>query len=433
MTVYTFGAVGDGRVDDTAALQHALDAGDGVLELDKGTYRITSPLVLDTRKQGYVGVRGRCGASRIVMAGPGPAIQVVGDHNGTASPATYQLHTWDRERMPILEGFEIVGQHAEAVGMELRKTTKTIITRVLVRKCKYGIHLVERNRDFILSDSHLLNNTHHGLFFDHCNLHQIIVHGNHISWNLKSGIKSVAGDVHNLQITGNDIEYNHHQGVDASPNGEPRGAEIWFDAREGVISEVTIASNTIQATIQQGGSNIRIWGAKNMTIPTNRLIAITGNVLGSQTRAVDLRDGDRITITGNTIYESLDRSIVMQDCQNIAIGSNTIQSRGTGEARLRDGLNFIRCQAAVLTGLQTERLSYGSREAGAAITLQECTDFTIGHCQILDPQYRGIQLRDCRRCVVDGCTIIDRKKPPTMIEAISVVGGKDNHVERNFL
>ena len=119
--------------------------------------------------------------------------------------------------------------------------------------------------------------------------------------------------------------------------------------------------------------------------------------------------------------------------QNIAIGSNTIQSRGTGEARLRDGLNFIRCQAAVLTGLQTERLSYGSREAGAAITLQECTDFTIGHCQILDPQYRGIQLRDCRRCVVDGCTIIDRKKPPTMIEAISVVGGKDNHIERDFL
>ena len=67
-----------------------------------------------------------------------------------------------------------------------------------------------------------------------------------------------------------------------------------------MISEVTISSNTIQATIQPGGSNIRIWGTPDSTIPTNRLIAITGNVLGSQTRAVDLRDGDRITITGNT-------------------------------------------------------------------------------------------------------------------------------------
>ena len=41
MSVYHFGAVGDGKADDTQALQHALDAGDGILELEKGTYRIT--------------------------------------------------------------------------------------------------------------------------------------------------------------------------------------------------------------------------------------------------------------------------------------------------------------------------------------------------------------------------------------------------------
>ena len=44
MSVYHFGAVGDGKADDTQALQHALDAGDGVLDLEKGTYRITQPL-----------------------------------------------------------------------------------------------------------------------------------------------------------------------------------------------------------------------------------------------------------------------------------------------------------------------------------------------------------------------------------------------------
>ena len=37
--VYHFGAVGDGKNDDTAALQHALEAGEGVLDLNKGTYR----------------------------------------------------------------------------------------------------------------------------------------------------------------------------------------------------------------------------------------------------------------------------------------------------------------------------------------------------------------------------------------------------------
>ena len=70
--------------------------------------------------------------------------------------------------------------------------------------------------------------------------------------------------------------------MDKSSNDEPRGAEIWFDASDGVISEVTIASNTIQATIQPGGSNIRIWGADTDGVKASRLFTISGNVLGSQ-------------------------------------------------------------------------------------------------------------------------------------------------------
>ena len=66
-----FGAIGDGQADDTNALQHAVDDGDGVLELSKGTYRITRPIVLDSRQRGYLGVRGEQGTARIVMAGAG--------------------------------------------------------------------------------------------------------------------------------------------------------------------------------------------------------------------------------------------------------------------------------------------------------------------------------------------------------------------------
>ncbi len=43
--VFGFGAVGDGVTDDTDALQHTLDSGDGILRLNKGTYRITKPLL----------------------------------------------------------------------------------------------------------------------------------------------------------------------------------------------------------------------------------------------------------------------------------------------------------------------------------------------------------------------------------------------------
>ena len=93
--VHHFGAVGDGQVDDSTALEHALEAGDGVLKLGKGTYRITRPLVIDLTRQGYGAVLGEGGTSRIVMEGSGPAIRIIGDHQGTAQPNTYQDHTWD--------------------------------------------------------------------------------------------------------------------------------------------------------------------------------------------------------------------------------------------------------------------------------------------------------------------------------------------------
>jgi hypothetical protein len=432
--VFNFGAIGDGTTDDTDALHHALEAGDGVLKLNKGTYRITRPLVFDLTKHGYGAVRGEGGASRIVMAGPGPAIRFLGDHRGTASPGTIQPHTWEKERFPTINGIEILGEHPEAVGIELRKTMQATISQVLVRKCKYGIHLVERNRNFTLSDSHLYDNAEFGLFFDRCNLHQIIVHGCHISYNKKAGIKSLDGDVHNLQITGNDIEYNNHPGVDASPQGEPRGAEIWFEAPEGVISEVTIASNTIQATIQPGGANIRIHGSAANSPRGARLIAITGNVIGSQTRAVELRHAQRIAIAGNTIYDSADLSLFAEHCSGLTVGSNTLVWRGEDGDPPRDGILLVDCQNGTLTGMAVQRLCWGTPEKGAGVTLVRCRDIALSECQILDPQVRGVELEDCVRCRISGNSIIDRRDAPTMRNAVRILGNsRDNLVQNNLL
>ena len=83
--VRDYGAIGDGVTDDTDALQHAIDVGDGLLEFNKGTYRISRSLLLDTTRQGFGAVRGAGGTTRLEMHGPGPAIRVVGDHRGTPS------------------------------------------------------------------------------------------------------------------------------------------------------------------------------------------------------------------------------------------------------------------------------------------------------------------------------------------------------------
>lgn len=75
--------------------------------------------------------------------------------------------------------------------------------------------------------------------------------GNHISYNRLGGIRLERSEVRNLQITGNDIEYNNHAEHGTEP--EPT-AEIYVDvAGKNSVNEVTVASNTIQATPSEGG------------------------------------------------------------------------------------------------------------------------------------------------------------------------------------
>jgi len=429
-----FGATGDGQSDDTAAIEHALQSGDGVLRFSKGTYRITRPVVLDLTKQGYGAILGAGGTARIVMAGAGPAFRIIGDHRGTAAPTTVQPHTWDKERFPCVSGVEILGAHPEAVGIELRKTMQCTVSNVLVRNCRHAIHLVERNRNFLLADSHLYDNSEYGLFLDNCNLHQINVIGNHISYNRKAGIKTLNGDVHNFQITGNDIEYNNNPGVDASLNGEPTGAELWFESPAGRISEVTISSNTIQATVQPGGANIRVHGVDEQPAMGAILIAITGNVIGSQTRGIELLHAQRISINGNTIYGSEDLSLFASHCSGISVGPNTLVWQGREDDPKRDGILLEDCSNSAITGLVSQRLCYGTPDRGAGITLRRCSDTAVSECQVTDSLVRGIELEDCTRCRVTNNSIVDRRDTPSMRQAIRVLGdSKSNLIANNLV
>lgn len=416
--VFTFGATGDGETDDTAALQHALNDGDGVLELHKGTYRITAPLVIDLTQKGYGGVRGLWGATRILMDAPGPALRVIGDHQGTASPQSFQPHTWEKERMPIFTGFEILGKHPEAEGIELRKTMQASIAHVGVRQCLHAIHLVERNRNVLISECHLYDNHGYGVYFDNCNMHQVNIIGCHISYNKRGGIKQVDGQVHNLQITGNDIEYNNHPGVDAE--GEVTGGEIWLEGLDGNICEVAISGNTIQATVQPGGANIRIWGDETAVPKRARIITITGNVIGSQTRNIELRHAGRVVMTGNTIYNGVEWSLHAVHCDNLVLSGNNV-SRGPMPGRPpANGVYLESCDASIITGNTMQYLHAGSAEAGAGITLRDCTDVAVSDCQILDPDFRGVEVTGCVRTRITNNTIADRREPAEMVHAIRV-------------
>ena len=424
-----FGAVGDGTTDDTDALQHAIDDGDGVLELPKGTYRITKPLILDTTKHGYLGIRGGQGTARLVMAGPGPAVKVAGDHQGSANPSLVQPHTWEGERFPVLSGFEILGEHVEADGIQLYRVMQPVVRCILIRKCRYGIHLADRARNVIIADCHIYDCSDSGIFMDHVNLHQFNIAGNHISYCKRGGIRQLNGDVHNVQITGNDIEYN--SGFDGM------SGEILLEARDsGLISEYTIAGNTIQATPDAQGANIVIAGREDDSDIPARVIVITGNVIGSRDRNILVEYAGRaLTITGNVIYSGIAGDVHLRWCRNATIGSNTIipmrrlsyNQLGLGGVLLED------CEECVITGNTINDHDYGEPDRGGSLTLTRCRDITVASCQILSPEHRGLYIEDSTRCMITGNSIIDKREEPTMAAAVEVAGTSTDNVIQNNL
>lgn len=404
-----------------------MDEGDGLLHFSQGVYRISETLNVDLDRHGYLAITGEEGLARLIMTGAGPALRLIGTHQGTADPPSVKPPVWQRQRMPVIRGIEIIGQHPEADGIELVHTMQTTIEHVLIRNVRHGVHLVERNRNFLLHDSHIYDNRGVGVFFDRCNMHQAIISDNHISYNRLAGIQSLGGDLHNLQITGNDIEYNYEDGVAGA-------ADIWFDAREGMASEITITSNTIQARPSPEGTNLRIFGSTTAELGTARLITIASNVLGSQATSIEMRHVNRVAISGNTIYDGQVMGIDCQRCAQVAISGNTFGWPRGPQREMTDSIRLTECTEVNITGMVLREARHGDASGGGAITMIDTEDCAVSGCQIHDPHWRGVHLENCRRCRISDNSILDSHQGGRMLEAIAVTGeSRDNLVQNNLI
>ena len=306
--------VGDGQVDDTAALQKLVDAG-GSVQLSKGRYRLTKTVTVDLTKLGAFGITSD-GTATLIMAGPGPALKIVGAHGGTADPKSFKPATWT-QRTPVVQGIEIIGAHAEADGIEATGTMQLTLSQLTIRQCRHAIHLTERNRNVIINACNLYQNSGIGVFYDDVNLHQSNIIGSHISYNGGGGIVSRGGNVRNVQIGTCDIEGNH----DAKGKS---AANIELDSTGGSIGEVTITGCTIQHTNKAPGSaNIRILGAgKDESLirrggrPTTREgnVTITGNVFSDVQVNVEIKNARGVTVSANTFWEGFAHLVMTAYC-----------------------------------------------------------------------------------------------------------------------
>ncbi|MCB1120192.1 MAG: right-handed parallel beta-helix repeat-containing protein [Verrucomicrobiae bacterium] len=381
--------------DKSAVLQKQIRETKGNLVLPAGEYHLSRTLDFDLSKLAASSIRCE-GAVTLVMHGAGPAIRMTGTHEGTAGPDTFKPETW-KERMPLIDGLEIVGAHPEADGIELIKTMQATITRVAVRKARHGIRLYERNRNVVIANCHLYENSGVGLYLDRVNLHQINVTGSHISYNRQGGVVLRDCVVRNLQITGCDIEGN--MPGDATPT---RAANVWIDLsaqEEGTsVAEVSITGCTLQhsanqgrrAVLAPGGANIRIVGRPEYPVDT---VTIGNNVLSDTSLSVDIDYAKDVVLTGNNFFTSMPQDLVVHRSERVLVNGNSFNPRqdwSVGGIVFRDSKSCLFSNNTV----------HGFRDPVAAILFERCINSRISNCILTDIDH-GIVMRDCQDCSVD--------------------------------
>ena len=429
-SVRTFGATGDGKTDDTAAIQHAVNDGDGLLRFPPGQYRISKPIQIDLTRRGPIGVEGSGGTAKILMAGPGPALRLVGSHGGTGDPGSVKPEIWTTQRLPTIQNIEIQGAHPEADGIELLQTMQSVFEGVLIHQVRNGIRLFQRNRNVLISHCHIYNNTGVGVFLDQVNLHQINIASNHISYNRLGGIRIEQSEVRNLQITGNDIEYNNHRAHGADP--EPT-AEIYIDTsvEKASVNEITIASNTIQATPSSGGANIFIREMGSHDRPPG-LWAISGNIIGSQENNVHLIGCYGVVLSGNCIYSCTNRNLLLENCRQINVGGNSFRRH---TPRMGTGIRLVKSTDCVVHGCTIrDEAAEGQVSQASLLELEQCARINVQGCQMVDPAPYGIDVNQSDHINISGCTVMDTREKSIMKGCIRFRGtGRGNLITASTL
>ncbi len=428
MSIVTdFGAKGDGKTDDTAALSHAIQRGDGQLVFPRGEYLIAQPLYIPLEQFGRLSISGEGGTAKLVMTGPGPAIHLVGTHQRTALPEQFADGVWQKERMPTVADLEIAGRHPQADGIRIEGAMQPTLRGLLIRRCRHGIHLVNRDRNVLIADCHIYDNAGVGILLDRVNLHQTNIHGNHISYCKQGGIKIVASEVRNIQICSNDIEYNHDLKAETS-------ADVLFDCRKGTVREGTIVGNTIQAVNSPGGANVRLVGVGKNDPNAVGLLAITGNLIGSQETAIHLNACRGVVISGNSIYSGYQRSIWAEDSEHLVIGSNSIDHNPEYKGKSTDALVLKNCRNVNVTGLLLQHTREAEVEPEASIDIHDCQNVSMTGCQVLNARTRGVLLRGSNVVRIADCTLRGRGGDGNYQTAIEVDAAcRQIMVVNNFL
>lgn len=421
------GAKGDGVADDTDAIQRAVDAG-GEVRFGRGTFRLTRSIRVDLQKTGLIALVGE-NVAVIEMHGAGPAFAIHGSVQRTASPDDFKAEFWPRERMPVVRGLAIVGRHPESVGLQATRTMQLTITQCHFRQLFHGIHITERNRNVIISDTHVYDCRGIGIYIDRCDIHQINIGNSHISYNKGGGIVGIGGAIRNLQMGHCDIESNVDPKV-------PPTANVQLDSTGGSIGEVEITGCTLQhAPAVRGFANIRFIGHSTRVpfTPEQRHgnLMVTGNLLNDADISLHLDGVRTAVISGNSIFHTNTHDVLVENSSQVVFSGNVLDRHprynpdNPKGPRFTQGIVFRDSDNCTLTGL---RINGG--KAPVAIAIQGGERFVVSNCSIANVEGVGLLLAGVSHSLVTGNLLDAAAGGPA---ALRVVGGSGNLIERNLV
>lgn len=394
----------DGKQDNADTIENFVQKKNWSLHFRKGTYRISRTIEILLDDTGPISISGD-GSATIIMDGPGPAFRFVGTHEGTAAPQTVKENVWKNQRAPMIDGIEIIGTHPQADGIEATGTMQLTITRTVLRNLRHGIHLVKRNRNVLISNCHIYENSGVGIFYDNVNLHQSNIIGCHISYNAQGGIVNKGGDVRNIHIGTCDIEGNMG-GPDSAPS-----ANIELDCRGGSVAEVAIVGCTIQHDhVSPNSANIRFHGESTPRPFTDETrhghLTIADNVLSDVQVNIELTNARSVAITGNTMWKGYAHNLKIIGSESVTVTGNMLDRNpryhyGDG-ADSRNGVLIDGCRGVTFTG---NHLTSITHEKGA-VHVKNSERVLIANNSILDCSPVGVLLENTKDSKVVNCLIV---------------------------
>ncbi|MBW8885224.1 MAG: right-handed parallel beta-helix repeat-containing protein, partial [Planctomycetia bacterium] len=287
-------------------------------------------------------------------------------------------------------------------------TVQLTLRGVHIRKCRHGVHLVNRNRNVLIDGCHIYENSGCGVFYDHVDLHQSNISASHISYCRAGGVVVRGGNVRNIHIAGCDIEAN------MAKDGPP-SANVLLDCDDGSVAEVAITGCTIQHTKDAPDSaNIRILGRGFMDRRGQRMpfncgnVTIGDNVLSDVQTNIHLSGVRGVTVTGNTFWQGYEHNLLVEDSSHVVVGANVMERNPlygyTSEGKC--GVVFRGCKDSSITGLHLHNVI----DSPAGIVMDKCHRMHLTGCTILDCDNVGALLKECGYVSYDALMVSDQRQ-----------------------